>query len=636
MLSSNATFVRTEIPVQENSIKSLIFRVAELLLVFAIWKIFSLLAAAQNRFTSFLLFTEAPIQKAHFVRSRGLSKDAVLVAAFTLIYTAAQLFATVLWTLDAPGHVVRTHQITASSVSTTPFLDNPEYMVAFKVTPSSLDLTDRELAERMSTNLFRPGANVTLAGLFDQGSPASIPPPRRGGGPRIWLDSEGWSVSTDTNFHVVVNLGAPDALTNQLDCAHVDSGQSRYYNCTFDNEWVPDLLQQTVGVPVVHYNEKADTGAKMGSVRPATDDIWATIGKSSAAALRIHMFTVTKGHRRHTFVSTIVKSTVVSTEGPVPEKEMRALMERIVVPQPGEEAAVQQSITAILTTMTTAQKNNQSAAVGWVLGDEKPHQLLEGFWELLSVDSTPKQTFISGFRFTSVNITHLRSETVATPPVPFEPCVHAYQNHAFGGEVRTTDCVGGANMSPDDVSYFGQVDTSAALNLDGFGHPPYATSDAALNATLWAWVEQNTEKLTNLVLSRGYALGLDPSLVTVKITAATPGISYLQLFLVLLAGVAALFSWACSWFFTSGHWSSSFLVNILTTTGVVAGDGTKDPRVFCPVPNIYLDKRDGNVELRTDGGVFAHRIDPMEQREEERGLKGEAVVVSRLLDTRLP
>jgi hypothetical protein len=191
-------------------------------------------------------------------------------------------------------------------------------------------------------------------------------------------------------------------------------------------------------------------------------------------------------------------------------------------------------------------------------------------------------------------------------------------------------------MSPDDVSYFGQVDTSAALNLDGFGHPPYATSGAALNATLWSWVEQNTEMLTNLVLSRGYALGLDPSLVTVEITAATPGISYLQLFLVLLAGVAALFSWACSWLFTSGHWSSSFLVNILTATGVVAGDGTKDPRVLCPVPNIYLDKRDGNFELRTDVGVFAHQIDPMEQREEERGLKGEAVVVSRLLDTRLP
>lgn len=320
----------------------------------------------------------------------------------------------------------------------------------------------------------------------------------------------------------------------------------------------------------MHYNEKADRGGKMGSVRPATDDIWATIGESSAAALRIHMFTVTKGHRRHTFVSTIAKSAIVSTEGPVPEKEMKALMERIVVPKPGEEAAVQKSITAILTTMTTAQKHNQSAAVGWVLGDEKPHQLLEGFLELLSLDSTPKQTFISAFRFTSVNITHLRSETIATPPVSFKPCMNAYQNHAFGGKVRTTDCVGGADMSPDDVSFFGQVDTSAALNMDGLDYPPYATSDAALNATLWRWVEQNTEKLTNLVLSRGYALGLDPSLVTVEITAATPGISYLQLFLVLLAG------------------------------------------------------------------VFAHQTDPMEQREDERRLKGEAVVVSRLLNTQLP
>jgi hypothetical protein len=611
MQSSNSTFVRTEIPIWENSLKSLVFRAAELLLVFAIWRLFSLLAAAQNRFTSFLVFSEAALQKAHFVFSRRFSPDALLVASFTIMYTAAQLYGTLLWTMDAPGHVVQTKRVPASSVSAS-FVDNPEYAVSFAVTPSSLNLTDAELAEALSVNLYRAGTNITLTGSFERGSPESVPVPRPGAGPRIWLDDEGWSVTTDTFFHTVVDLGSPDGLTDQLSCAYGDVGQSRYYNCTFDNQWSPALVEEVVGTPLVHYNEQADLAAKFGSIRPAKTDIWTALGRGSGAALRIHMFTVTKGNRRHTFVSTIAKSSIVATEGELPESEMEDLMRRVSVREPGQETAVDQGIAAVLGTLTAAQRNGQSAAIGWVLADERPNQLLEGFWELLSMDMLPGATFIRVFRFTSVNITLLRSETISTPPVPFVPCDNPSQNVAIGGQVIGTDCVRGDVLPRPGTTYFGQVDTSAVLNLHDFDTAPFASSAEALDPVLFPWVNQNTDKLTRLLLSRGYILSLDPKLVTVEVTAATPGISYLQLFMVLLAALSAVVSWASLRFCASGHWSSSFLVNLLITTGVIHRQDKQGPRVAYHIPEIHLDKQDGSVNIRTDTGVFTHQVDDLQ------------------------
>ncbi|KAK4100768.1 hypothetical protein N658DRAFT_496850 [Parathielavia hyrcaniae] len=612
MQSLNSTFVRTEIPVWGNSIKSLIFRAAELLLGFAIWRLFSLLAAAQNRFTSFLLFAESPVQKAHFVFTRGLSTDALLVASFTIIYAAGQLYGTLLWTIDAPGHVIRSQHVPASSLSGS-ILDTPEYIVSYTVTPSSLNLTDAELREALSVNLFRSDANATLTGLFDQGAPESVPAPtgRPHAGPRIWLDDEGWSVSTDLDFHTKVNLGADDSLKNQLNCAYGDLGASRIYNCTFDNQWSPRLLDAIVGVPVVHYNEPADSAANYGRVPPARDDVWTAEGRGSGAAVRIHMFTVTKGHRRHTFVSIIAKSSIVATAGELPEIEMEGLIRRLSVPEPGQEAAVEQGITMILGTMTAAQNQNQSAAVGWVLGDERPNQLLEGFWEFLSVDRFPGEIFARVFRFTSVNITLLRSETISTPPVPFAPCDSSQQNIAFGGKVTQTTCVTWADPTHPDASYFGQVDTSAVLHLGGLDKPPFASSAEALDPVLFPWVNNVTEKLTKLLLSRGYLLGLDPALVTVESFKATPGISYLQLFMVLLAAMLAVVSWLSLWLCASGHWSSSFLVNVLVTAGVAQGGDKQEPGVVCHVPDIYLEKQEGGVELTTDTGLFTHQIDSL-------------------------
>jgi hypothetical protein len=118
-----------------------------------------------------------------------------------------------------------------------------------------------------------------------------------------------------------------------------------------------------------------------------------------------------------------------------------------------------------------------------------------------------------------------------------------------GGRVIGIHCFEGDYLQERSPLDLGQVDTSAVLHLDGFDRFPYATTNAAVDPLLWAWVSQNADKLTRLLLSRGYILGLDPKLVTVQLAAAVPRISYLQVFMVLLAAVLAVVSWASLWLF---------------------------------------------------------------------------------------
>jgi hypothetical protein len=70
----------------------------------------------------------------------------------------------------------------------------------------------------------------------------------------------------------------------------------------------------------------------LGLRRPAHDTGPYLCFDSKVKASKPSQADFEKDLARHTFVSTLVKSTIASTEGPVPEKEMRALVERIVVP----------------------------------------------------------------------------------------------------------------------------------------------------------------------------------------------------------------------------------------------------------------------------------------------------------------
>lgn len=371
------------------------------------------------------------------------------------------------------------------------------------------------------------------------------------------------------------------------------------------------MLHNPVGNALVYYNKKAYDNHKFGRVYPMKSDIWTSIGSSSGTAVRIYMFTVTQGNRRHTFVSTIFKASIVALGKEIPQGEMRDLVIRSSQkPKPGEEELLEQAATSIVKTLTTAQASNQSTVIGAVIGEK--HQLLEAFGELFNMEDLPGHPITRIFRTTAVNITHLRSETITNPPVPFKSCIYpAFHNKAKGGKVVDTDCIGDAQFPLNGTEYFGQVDISAALHVEGLEAAPYGSSAEALNPELWPWLEKNIETLTRLLLSRGYALGLDPGLVMVELKETVPGISYLQILMVFLAALLSLVSWGGLRLFASGYWSSSFLVSLLTSTGTVASASKDNPGVVCVLPDIRLEERDGNLELRTDVGVFRHQGDEL-------------------------
>ena len=169
-------------------------------------------------------------------------------------------------------------------------------------------------------------------------------------------------------------------------------------------------------------------------------------------------------------------------------------------------------------------------------------------------------------RITGVNITLVRSESISASPTPLSTCDFAFQNLAYGGRVKDTDCPFINSSFPQGAEFFGQVDTSAVLIVYGLGKARSNISADAIDEGILNWLANNAEKMDNLLLSRGFIVGIDPSLVTVQVSSPSPAISYLQIFLVVLTGFLALAAWILQSFCTSAPWGSSLFVNLVFTT----------------------------------------------------------------------
>src|SRR5258705_15608 len=128
MTFMSSPFVTSSLPVYQNAIKNILFRVATLLIQLSIYKFFSFLAFKSNAYTSFLMFNEDHIQKLLYVLSRGLSRRSLLVLTFAVLFAFGNLYDTLLWALDSPGYVPKSTLVTASSV-TNQLLANPAYIV---------------------------------------------------------------------------------------------------------------------------------------------------------------------------------------------------------------------------------------------------------------------------------------------------------------------------------------------------------------------------------------------------------------------------------------------------------------------------------------------------------------------------
>jgi hypothetical protein len=248
-------------------------------------------------------------------------------------------------------------------------------------------------------------------------------------------------------------------------------------------------------------------------------------------------------------------------------------------------------------------------------------------WEYLTMPDavTPSIALYSIIRVHFVNITLIRSETIAAAPTPFETCDASFQNVAYGGVVEDTDCVG--RKPEDNPRFFGQVDTSAVLIFYGLGDGRSNISSKALDEDTWQWFANNTQKMDDLLVARGFILSVDPSLVTLSISVLHPAMSYLQMLLVLTAVALAVASYIILHLATSAHWSSSFLLNVIQMLDTVPDKTTRNPGYLWKTPEVRLDETGSRVTIQIAGAALTSRVHgpPVVRNHASADTKGAAV-----------
>jgi len=587
MLYSSSTFVASTVAIYHNAIKSLIFSVAQILMAMAVWAFLSLIAAKAKVFAAYLMFFEDLIQKSYFIASRGFSGSSILVLCFVLLYTAANLYGTLLWGLDAPGYVMQGKNVSASTLQNS-LLPNPDYILYLDMKANNLADLDQELPRKIGTNLFKAGSNFTLTPEVNRGRAEFVTPTRTEVGGRIWLDGDGLSVSPDTAVMVSYKTDE-DGNQITMDCPvqELGVGVAEFWNCTVNNTFVQPMLTSIIGQPEVHWDIPSDKAYDSKYIKPdRRRNIWAAFGQGGGTALMKQMFTVTKGTRRHTFIQTTFRATLLTMPHvPFSDFELMDILKRTWSTNATEQQA------PILTRLSNSIKKAQNTQHSFLFGTNDADNVTatQVTWEYLTPETAGDPMF-SLLRISVTNITVVRSENIAVAPVPFAPCDTSYMNIAYGGVVSDTDCaVATGRARPQQ--FFGQVDTSAVLILNGLGDGRSNISGLALDEKVYEWAAENSQRMDDLLMARGFIVSIDPALVMVQMSILKPAISYLQMFLVLLAVVLYAIAWLSLKFSATSHWSSSLLLDLLSLNA-----NKKEPGYVYPVPDIRL--------LKTEAGSF--------------------------------
>ncbi|KAM5349025.1 hypothetical protein ACJ41O_008848 [Fusarium nematophilum] len=563
MIESSSTFVASSIPLLHNAVKSIVFKFAELLMALFIYKSFSLFAARSNQFTSYLMFAEDYIQRWLFLSSSGISRAGLIILLFSILSTLASLYGTLLWALDSPGYIFRGSDVTVSQYDSLRNRD-PPYIIQLHLDPSTLQNTEETLAQAVGSELFKPGLNYTLTGQVQRGTPEITAPTRQHGvGARIWLDDDGFSVSPDS-YAMLPHSAVADGQEFPLECV-LFGGGSALWNCTFNNTFSQNIAETIIGKPEVHWDDESDLDGDSRFVNPnRIDNIWSSFGRGGGSVAMMQVFTVTKGTRRHTFVESVSRVTMLTNPGvPFAVQDVGDLVRRTW--STNETERDDPLIDQIVEDVLSAQDQNLSYHFGVNAADNGNLTVLQASWGYLTVSPTGKDLF-SLISFASVNITLIRSENIDKPPTPFEKCDRgSFQNEAFGGRITQTDCAASTTDNNSNM-FFGQVDTAAVLILYGLGDGRSNVSSESLDDSVMSWTWNMSATMESLLVARGYIVSVDPALVTISVDELIVAISGLQLLLSVLAVVLAGAAWLALAFFADSHWSNTFLANLVYAT----------------------------------------------------------------------
>ncbi|KAF5234944.1 hypothetical protein FAUST_7375 [Fusarium austroamericanum] len=616
MLESSISFIKSSVPVYHNAVKSIIFKCAELLMGIFIYKLFSLIAARSNQFTSYLMFTEDYIQRTLYISSRGLSRAGLVVLAFSLLNIVLSLYGTLLWALDAPGYIFKASEATIADYADQRN-DNPPYIVQLSLDPSSIDDTTQRLSQIIGSDLFHPGLNYTLTGKVSNKNGAPEVVPQTGptnSGARIWLDDNGLSVSIDVSLIYSAN----PSLDDESYVVNTTTGSDyNVWENTFDNVFSTEFVATVAGKPEVHWDTASDRIADSRYILPNRyDNIWFSFGGGGGSGLMNQVFTVTKGKRRHTFFQSTFKTTMLTTAGvDFAKEEVSDLVERAGHLDQDDNMLLSSS--RIVDNMMNAQRKNMSYHYGLNTVSNNKRSTLQNTWGFYTLTSNGRSMF-SLIRITSTNMTLIRSENISKAPEPQEKCQLANsQDEAYGGQPGRSDCFG--QEAVDDPRFFGLVDTAAVMVAHDLGDGRSNLSSESLGNNALTWIRDNAHTMESLLVSRAYSVGIDPSLVYISVEKLIVAVSYLQLALSCLALLMAIVLWLALMIFADAHWASSLLANLIHTTtetgGAKPGYMMRDPSVtlqpmgkrkllavkggqvtLCSPPSVYGEQTTGYVD----------------------------------------
>lgn len=583
-------FTTSALPVEQNVVKNILFRVAALLFQFTVLKVFSYWAFKSQAYTSYLMFAEDSIQKILFLLSRGLSRQSLLVLSFAILFAVAGFYDTLLWALDSPGYVIQSSRVNAAAV-VNQMVSNPAYILP--ITDPSKDASLVNIDEAATGNLFKSGFNFSFPGQIIAETIESVPDvlPLNLTGPRIWLDNDGFAVSVDQSIMTTPSFYCPILPSSDV---------LQVWKCAVPNAAASNLAVTHLGRPQVFWDlnrsDYIDASRK--------DNPWESLGTGGDTAALKQAFTVTKGNRRHTFLDTTLKVSMVSLyPTPFEHSEITEIIRRTW--SSNTSAPIEPTVAALANSIIQAQINNTSYTIG-VLGNFD-RTVYSSSIELLNVegnDTLPDMTpvpYFSLLRITWTNITLIRTETLPKVITPLVPCNLFNTNIATGGKVRSNTCYESLG-NQTGARFLGQVDTSSAMIIfDILGDGSTSKSASALNQTSLEWYLNATNRIDDLLISRSLILGGNPHFVPIDVHYTVAALSYLQLVLIVipvcLAGAAMFFILRGE----PGYFKSSFLSAVCATTHAGGSDCRKVGYMHAP-PEVSLLYVDDHVLLGMPGG----------------------------------
>jgi hypothetical protein len=599
-------FLVSRLPVRQNAIKNILFRGATIVLTSVIHQLFAFLAFRKRDYTSYLMFAEDPIQKLLFARSRKFNRQAVLVSSFAALTFAAGFYDTLLWAVDSPGYIIKSKTVSAE-VLAKQMIATPSY-ITFISNPQR-DLNRINIQNIFGANLYSPGLNFTLPGIVDAGKPQPIPPlqplsPVDVVFPRIWLDSTGFAVGVDETIMVVpdMNLTTFCAPTNVPPANATTPVTFQVWNCPLCNTDALAIFNKALGQP--QYWWDMDTPSEL--LRPIrADNPWLGLSTGGGTALMKQIFMVTKGLRRHTFLQTTFKTTMISYAPMVfSDVDVKDFINR----QWGNpNQTVTTAVQFLSNTVLQAQNNKTSVTFrAFAQQDEKTVTSFSTEYLYFVNTADPNQSPISAaMRFASTVITLVDSETLLNEPVPLAACNASATNIATGGVVRSMICAPPFNSTaPLQSQFLGQLDTTSMVIInDILGDGTKDTSAVALNKTGVDWYIPCAQTIEKLLTSRSLILDGCASKVAVDVQMNEAAISYLQLILIILPIFLALMVRIVIFRKPMEYYQNSFLAGVFATTHVIDSlSGSSEVGYMREPPEVVLKTRGEKVTLQMPDG----------------------------------